>query len=85
MLTERSIETGVTAGWEIGVVAAREVGGVHSGRLIVCSARQLSKVGYAGGLEPHPATTNKMNMEISKRFIISIYVFLGSVNMMPYE
>ena len=75
MSTERPVETGFVAGWVTGIVAGRELGGAHSGRLIVCNARQRSVVGYAGGLEAHPARANKMNTEISKLFIISIRSF----------
>ena len=71
MLTERFVETGIVAGRETGTVAGRELGGAHSGTPIVCNPRQTSKVGYAGGFEQHPASVNKMNTKICKRFIMA--------------
>jgi hypothetical protein len=59
----------------VGAAAGREVGGLHSGRPIVCSARHLSVVGIEGGRDPHPAMTSEMSTEISKRFIFPFLAF----------
>jgi hypothetical protein len=77
MLISRDIGSLVAVGGLArgGCASGSEVGGAHSGIPIVCSARQGSVVGYAGGLVTHPAMANKINTEISKRFIIFIRSF----------